>query len=428
MAVVTLCLAWGHSQRQIQGINDNNFAQMLFFTGTTGFLGGQLLGRFLTNEPSLRVRALIRSQTGEAASQRLPGLLKSVFGPGHYKNFLSRVSVVSGSLSKPNFGLSQESFDQLAAETTAIVHSAASVSFTEPLPIARATNVEGTRAVLKLAERCHQITGRRCPIHYISTAFVAGNTRHTVSPDELKLGGAFRNSYEQSKAEAEALVRDYADLLPTYIYRPSIIVGDSISGQTSAFNVIYGPAKLIASGLLRVLPGNPAALFDIVPVDYVADAVYTLSKNPSNAGRCFHICSGVGREASLEDLLDALVNSLDRCCRKRLPLPEFITAEMFNIAHSSINVAFSTVDYLEKLVGRKIKALDKVAPYFEYLHGNPRFDTYQTECMLKDSLGVAPHFRDYGQCIFDYCFQTQWGKKTWRNPAKHLNWFERKFQ
>jgi nucleoside-diphosphate-sugar epimerase len=108
---------------------------------------------------------------------------------------------------------------------------------------------------------------------HVSTAYVAGRHSGAFSEDDLLIGQRFRNTYEQAKAEGETLVQRSADRLPIAIVRPSIVVGESDSGWTPAFNVIYWPLRAFARGLLSELPALPYSRVDIVPVDYVADAI-----------------------------------------------------------------------------------------------------------------------------------------------------------
>ena len=104
----------------------------------------------------------------------------------------------------------------------------------------------------------------------MGTAYVAGERTGLVREDELAVGQSYRNTYEQTKAEAEALVRSRLGSLPGVILRPSIIVGDSRTGVTSSFKMMYWPLKIYARGLWRTVPGYPDAVLDIVPVDFVA--------------------------------------------------------------------------------------------------------------------------------------------------------------
>jgi hypothetical protein len=110
-------------------------------------------------------------------------------------------------------------------------------------------------------------------VAYVGTAYVAGERTGLIREDELAVGQSYRNTYEQSKAEAEALVRSRFESMPGVILRPSIIVGDSQTGATSSFKMMYWPLKIYARRLWRTVPGYPDAVLDIVPVDYVAAAV-----------------------------------------------------------------------------------------------------------------------------------------------------------
>ena len=102
---------------------------------------------------------------------------------------------------------------------------------------------------------------------------------------DLDLGQGFRNTYEQSKFEAERAIGEAADGLPLLIARPSIIVGDSRSGWTSAFNVIYWPMRAFSRGLMdEVLVIDPDGVADIVPVDYVARGLLALLRDEHASG------------------------------------------------------------------------------------------------------------------------------------------------
>src|SRR5206468_2341717 len=151
-----------------------------------------------------------------------------------------------------------------------------SISFDQPLEEARRINVEGTQRVLDFADRCRDRgAGLRRLVH-VSTAYVAGDHEGEFREDQLEVGQGFRNSYERTKFEAEKLVRARSPRLPVTIVRPSIVVGERSSGWTSSFNVLYPPLKAFARGALPLLPARHSTPVDVVPVDYVADAVFEL--------------------------------------------------------------------------------------------------------------------------------------------------------
>ncbi len=188
---------------------------------------------------------------------------------------------------------------EVAEEVTAVMHCAASISFDLPLDEARQINVEGTREIIGFAREAKSC-GRLDRFIHVSTAYVAGITEGTFRERQLDAGQEFRNTYEQTKWEAEHVVNDAADLDPV-IARPSIVMGESTSGWTPAFNVLYWPIRAFSRGLFESVPARPEALVDVVPVDYVADALVFLLEDTSSSG-VVNLVSG--REAcSVDDLV-----------------------------------------------------------------------------------------------------------------------------
>jgi thioester reductase-like protein len=253
----------------------------ILLTGATGFVGGELLARYL--ERSDRpVYALVRGEDQAAADRRLRDTLDGlVEDPDAIAG--KRLFAVPGDIRRPGLGLRHRDRESLATRVNEIVHAAASVSFELPLEDSRRINVEGTRQMLELAELCRDRGGMR-RFSYISTAYVAGTHEGEFREDQLQVGQGFRNPYEQSKFEAERLVRGRSDRLPIQVFRPSIVVGEAASGWTASFNVLYTPLKAYARDLLPIVPARREAPVDVVPVDYVADAVFELSRQPAEAG------------------------------------------------------------------------------------------------------------------------------------------------
>lgn len=262
----------------------------ILLTGATGFLGMELLVRLL-QRTTARVVAPVRAADDEAAEARMDGVLATLFPPGAAPRH--RVRAVAADLEQPGLGLRPRDARALAANLGAVVHCAASVQFTLPLDEARRINVEGTRAVLDLAATAPYLDR----FVHVSTAFVAGDRPGRCFETEGDVGQRPRNTYEQTKLEAEAVVA--ASGLPTAVLRPSIVVGDSVTGWTPAFNVIYWPLQALSRGLLPVVPGDPAGRADIVPVDVVADALLELAVGPRRSGT-FHAVSGDAAPTALE--------------------------------------------------------------------------------------------------------------------------------
>ncbi len=384
-----------------------------------------MLGRLLLAYPNEKIGVLIRPTCENSSRERSDLVLQGLFPPDHVPHFANRVIPIEGDLLQNYFGLGAQAFSELAVQTSQIFHCAASVSFSQPLEEARSANVTSTERILDYTYSAQLRQSQTVPLHYVSTAYVVGDTEDTVDPDDLTLDTKFKNTYEQSKAEAEALVRHATNSLQCVIYRPSIIVGDSVTGETSSFNVIYGPARFLARGLLKVVPGVPSALFDMVPVDYVADAIIALSKIDHPSGSCYHLCSGVGAEATLVELLEYLFLSLNKTVSRTFAPPPFLTPELIAIVQQSITVALGGMRSLEKFLGSRLEVLQKIVPYFLYMIRNPRFNIDETTRVLNGIMPPPPMFHDYAEKLFDYCNHTNWGKLPWTNPSNVENWFER---
>ena len=237
----------------------------VFLTGATGFVGMEVLVRLLeeSDEP---VAALVRGRDQTAADERLAATLDVAGVPAAARE---RVRAVTGELTAPGLGLSAREEEQLVGSVTSVVHCAASVSWALSLDEARSINVVGTRRVLALAEELDRLDR----IVHVSTAYVAGRHSGRFAETDLAVGQEFRNTYERAKAEAESMVHGLAERLPITVVRPSIVVGESDSGWTPSFNVIYWPLRAFSRGLMSEVPALPHSHVDIVPVDYVADVV-----------------------------------------------------------------------------------------------------------------------------------------------------------
>ena len=177
--------------------------ELILITGATGFVGTQLVRELLDRQPAARLALIVRPRPGQTAEQRAESIVP--------QRDRARVQAYSGDVTLPNFGLDASDYEQLAAETTRVIHSAATVRFDHSLEEARRMNVEGTRHLLDFAAAMPQLRS----FVYVGTAYVAGQRTGLVREDELFVKQGYRNTYEQSKAEAEALVRSRMGLTPS---------------------------------------------------------------------------------------------------------------------------------------------------------------------------------------------------------------------
>jgi len=362
-----------------------NSDELILVTGATGFLGVRLVRELLERNPQARLALLIRSRPGQTGQQR-----GDQFVPPSER---SRVQVYSGDVGQPDCGLDAAAFQQLTAETTRVIHSAATVRFDHSLDEARRINVEGTRRVLDFAAAAPQLRS----LAYVGTAYVAGERSDLVREDELAVGQVYRNTYEQTKAEAEALVRSRLGSLPGVILRPSIIVGDSKTGVTSSFKMMYWPLKIYARGLWRTVPGYPDAVLDIVPVDFVAASVARITFDPAALGSTLHLCAGPRGSATIQQIASRAMEYF------HAPEPRFVDPKLF--------FAFVRPILFMALWGRKRRVLVDGRAYRDYFTMRMQFDTTNAERFL-DPAGVRPpHVLDYLDRLFNYCVASEWGRK-----------------
>ena len=342
----------------------------VFLTGATGFLGMEILARLL--ERGDHVFALVRAANQTEADKRIHGVLATLYDePDEY---VSQVTALPGDVTQPLLGLG-DNYTPTTKQVGYVIHCAASISFTLPLDEARTINVDGTRAVIDFA-RVAELQGALRQFIHVSTAFVGGRHRGVFHEDQLDVGQEFRNTYEQTKWEGERLLHKAAADLPTTLVRPSIVMGDSNTGWTPTFNVLYGPLRAFSRGLFATVPARPDGYVDIVPINYVADGIVSL-RDRCELGS-FHLVSG-SNAFTVKQLVDLAADSLG------LPVPEIVEAE-----HDP-----STTEQ------------DVYLPYFDM---QLLFDDKNARGSLEPSGIVAPSLADYFPTLVEFAQRAEWGK------------------
>jgi thioester reductase-like protein len=253
--------------------------ETVLVTGYPSFTAARFVKKLLAEDPETRVFVLAREKFAEKAGAMLGELAESQ---------QRRARVIVGDVCDMDLGLAGSEYKQLAEEVTTIQHIAGIYYLGVDRKMAERVNVEGTRGVVELAGECRKLR-RLC--HW-STASVAGKRKGVILEEELESGQTFHNFYEETKYEAEKLVRHAARRLPVTIFRPGIIVGDSRTGEIDKLDGPYYLMILITEGPLDVhlpLPGRGAAPIHVVPIDYVVDAAHALSLDGRAAGGTFHL-------------------------------------------------------------------------------------------------------------------------------------------
>lgn len=287
----------------------------IFLTGFPGFLGSALVERLLArNPPTTTVSCLVQPKFRELAEARAAVI------EAHASEEANRIRFYEGDITKPDLGLGRHG-RRLQEETVEIYHLAAVYDLGVQRELAMRVNVGGTRHMLAFAQGCPRL-GR---FHYVSTCYVSGRYPGTFTESDLNRSQAFNNYYEETKYLAEVDVQQAtADGLPTTIYRPAIVTGDSRTGETQKYD---GPLYYIRwilrqptpVALLPVVGDIHTLSVNIVPRDFVIDAITHLSGIDASLGKVYHLCDP--DPSSVAETIDAIQGATGKRIL-RIPLPK----------------------------------------------------------------------------------------------------------
>jgi thioester reductase-like protein len=364
-------------------------------TGVTGAVGRELAVR-IVRTPGARVVCLVRAATDSAAEERLDQTLREMDHHPLTAEERSRITAVRGDITQPRLGLAPAVWDRLAAQATRMVHGAANVSWSLPIEEARRINTGGTQEMLRLAEAASKHGALRA-FDYLSTVMVAGKRRGLVPEEPLDDSAGFWSTYEQSKCEAEGAVWAAKSGLPVSVFRLSMVVGDSRTGHTGAFNVMYWPLKMLSRGIFWLAPADPQGVVDIVPIDYVADAVEAISSDPAQRGGCFHIAAGADDCCTISEVLDLAVEAMG------VRRPILVNPAVFMKCVRPLLFAVTW--------GKRRELMKKARVYVPYLSYPARFDVSRTRAALEPFGLRPPPVRAYFRKLIEYAVAMEWGKR-----------------
>jgi thioester reductase-like protein len=368
-------------------------------TGATGFIGREILGRLLDSGVA-RVYVLVRGDDEATREKKITRALGAYLGQREIPGGLrQRVTIVAGDVSKPGLGLSVEDQKRLATEVTHLLHGAANVNFGVSPEDHFLQNHIGTRHVLELAHQWRE-RGVLEKLDYVGTAFIAGNREGLIREDELNCGQRFNNSYEESKFRAEAELLLHGGTLPITRFRPSIVLGDQTTGRTSNFKMLYWLVRVYEQGYWRTIPALKETVVDVVPVNFVADAILALSPRPESIGQAYHLAAGplkCSRAAEIAELVQAFFRGKP----VRFVHPGFY--------HTFIGPTTRLLSW-----GELHRILTRGRVYEPYFVNRKVFDTSNLE---RDLVGVpaCPRVNTYFNNLFEFCLATDWGRKELPN-------------
>ncbi len=257
----------------------------IFLTGGSGCLGVRLAEtQALAGN---QVFLLVRPKTRRSTEAWLKALKKAK------PELLSRIALFEGDVCRPGVVDTKKGRDRICAETRIVMHAAAITNLAADRESCERTNVEGTRNVLALARDVQNLDR----VVHVSAGAVAGDAEGRFTEADLVRGQRFYNAYAETKNLSEQDVRAAMDELPITVVRPAHVVGNSKTGEIDRVDGVYYLILLLLRIAklprpLRVLPfapGGDIARLDLVPIDFVVDAIAALSRHPDAEGGTFHL-------------------------------------------------------------------------------------------------------------------------------------------
>jgi thioester reductase-like protein len=298
----------------------------ILLTGSTGYIGAHIAANLLA-EHSDPLNLLVRAGDEQEARERLWRSLQLHMDFGTFEGVVnSRIRIFRGDLTDAQFGLANEDYSQLVRSTDSVIHCAASLNRKSEKSCLN-VNLRGTLEVIQLAMRARDHHGLRRFSH-VSTVAVAGQRANEVVQEDSAIdwNRSDYDPYARTKKFCEHMVRQLLPDVPRTIFRPSIVLGDSRRPETNQFDMVR--AFVFLAGL-PALPFRPTDRIDIVPVDFVADAVVTLHQKEKPLHDIYHLSSGTSAETFVQ-LTDTLSEAQGKRGPKFVPALEKSTSKMVN--------------------------------------------------------------------------------------------------
>lgn len=353
-----------------------------FVTGATGFIGRYTVERLLKRGGT--VYALVR----EGSLGKLEKLREDLQADD------SQLVAITGDLSKPKLGLSEQDISKLKGSVQHFYHLAAIYDLKADAESQEIANVEGTRSAVQCAEAIEA----GC-FHHVSSIAAAGFYNGTFREDMFEEAEGLEHPYFRTKHVSEGIVRKECSI-PWRVYRPGIVVGHSKTGHIDKIDGPYYFFKFLQK-LRRVFPawmpliGIEGAKMNIVPVDYVADAMDYLSHTDDMDGRCFHLTDPDPYKVG-----EVLNTFAEAGHAPRMALR--IDTRMFAFIPKAVTGALKNLPPIKRIINAVLADQGIPRDALQFINLPTRYDNRDTERALKGSGIEVPRLRDYAPAIWDY--------------------------
>lgn len=358
-------------------------------TGATGVVGSEICQTLLVREEA-RLRLLIRADSDVEVQRRLSSLI-DYWGLGDVRAE-GKVVALRGDVAKPQLGLAASEYARLATECTHIVHSAAAVRMNLAIDEARRSAVGSVENILELAQAARR-NGQFVKAEFLSTVGVGGRLEGVLPERWITETRTFHNTYEQAKAEAEAVIASaLGGGLTGTVHRPSMVVGNSRTGRIRQFQIFYQLVELLSGRMtFGLLPPLRERRLDVVPVDYVATAVAWSSSTISTAGRVLHLCSGPDQSLPVEELR--------RVVRERFGVAGIALPKAIRVPIGALKAATRTLAPV--LPAGTRRTLRTLPIFLDYLAESQSFANVETAALLEAAEIRLPRTRDFLVRVLD---------------------------
>jgi len=353
-----------------------------FVTGGTGFIGRFVVANLLNRgEP---VYVLVRK-----GSQKKLASLREIWNADE-----TRVVAVTGDLAKPNLGVAEAEIAKLKGKIKHIFHLAALYDINASAEAQELANIEGTRHAIGFAEAVNA----GC-FHHVSSIAAAGLYDGTFREDMFEEAEELDHPYFRTKHLAEGVVRNECKR-PWRVYRPGFVVGHSQTGYIDKIDGPYYFFKLIQR-MRKVLPpwvptiGIEGGRINIVPVDFVADALDYLAHKKGLDRRCFH----------LTDPAPHRIGEVLNIFAKAAHAPQMsmrINARMFGFIPAPILYGIGSLAPIKRMIRAVLKDLGIPKDVFQFINWPTRYDNREATKALKGSGIAVPHLETYAAKLWDY--------------------------
>ncbi len=354
-----------------------------FITGATGFIGKRLVKKILEREDS-NVFFLIRESEKDA--------LEHIYE--YWDCDRSRVTPVVGDLTEPLLGVSAGDRKKIGKKTAHFFHLAAIYDLKADAESQLKVNVEGTRNTVRFAEA---IGAKR--FHLFSSIASAGLFEGLFREDMFEEAEGLEHPYFRTKHDSEGIVRRECSI-PWRIFRPALVVGDSRTGEMDKIDGPYYFFKLIQK-LRKALPswmptiGIEGGRINVVPVDFIVNAVDHIAHIKGEDGKCFHLVDPTPMRVG--DLLNTFARAAHA--------PEMsmrINAALFSFIPYHMRKGLMALTPVRRIRNAVMKDLGLPEDMFRFVNYPTRFDCRETTRVLKGTGIAVPPLETYAWRLWDY--------------------------